>query len=294
MEKIFNKNLKRSVAFLHFEDGTKFKGFVNREANDSQLQLGIWGESAFTTGMSGYEETITDPSFLGQHIIFTNAHIGNYQANPNINVAQAKKSFATSIIARNFSYNDCLNNLDIPLFSGVDTRSLVRYLTSKKVTSHKSVLTFKETTPSLFEFSAARLITDDLHLVSQTGPVIHRDGLNPIVVLNYGIKQAIIDQLHSLGLPLVSLPNNASTKDVLALNPRLIFLSNGPGDPRNYLSEISVVRELLQSKIPMRAICLGIQLIARALDIEVEKLPYGQRGANHPVIDHTKNKVAIT
>lgn len=294
MEKNFNKALKKSVAYLHFEDGTKFRGHINREANDQQLSLGIWGEAAFTTGMSGYEETITDPSFLGQHIIFTNAHIGNYEANPKADVAQAKKSFATAVIARNFSYNECLSKLDIPLFSGVDTRKLVRYLTSNKSTSHKSVLTFKESTPSKKEFADARLLTDDLPLVSQKTKITHREGSNPIVIVNYGIKKAITDQLLSLGFPLVSVPHNASAEDILALSPRLIFLSNGPGDPRHYHSEIAVIQTLLQSKIPVRAICLGIQLIARALDIEVIKLPFGQRGANHPVIDHTTNKICIT
>lgn len=294
MEKNFNKNLKKSIAYLHFEDGTKFRGHVNRDAHDPKLHLGIWGEAAFTTGMSGYQETITDPSFLGQHIIFTNAHIGNYEANPKIDVAQSKKSFATCIIARNFSYNECLDKLDIPLFSGADTRALVRYLTKKKSTSHKSVLTFNEKTPGQAEFKAAQLLTDDLHLVSQKEKIVHREGANPIVVLNYGIKKAIIDQLYALGFPLVSLPHNTKAADVLNLNPRLIFLSNGPGDPRNYHHQIDVIATLLQTKIPMRAICLGIQLIARALDIEVQRLPFGQRGANHPVIDHLTNKICIT
>lgn len=294
MEKNFNLSLKKSIAYLHFEDGTKFKGYVNRENNDSELLNGIWGEAAFTTGMSGYEETITDPSFLGQHIIFTNAHIGNYERNPKYNVAQAKKSFATCVIARNFSYNECLSRLDAPLFSGVDSRRLVRYLTSKKSTSHKSVLTFRETAPSASEFKAARLLTDDLHLVSQKEKIIHKEGPNPIVLLNYGVKQAIIDQILALGFPLVSLPHDATASDVLSLNPRLIFLSNGPGDPRNYRSEINVVRELLRGIVPIRAICLGHQLIAAALEIDVIKLPFGQRGANHPVIDHTTNKILIT
>jgi carbamoyl-phosphate synthase large subunit len=292
MEKNFNQALKTSVAYLHFEDGTTFKGFVNFDSQNEKLKQGIWGESAFTTGMSGYQETITDPSFLGQHIIFTNAHIGNYES--NLTVAQSSKSFATCLIARNFSYNECLANIGIPLFSGADTRALVKYLTSKKTTSHKSVLTFNPLTPSALEFRNARLITDDLQLVSQNEKIVHREGPNPIVVLNYGIKQAIIDQLLFLGFPLVSLPYNAKPSDIIALNPRLLFLSNGPGDPRNYLQEIAVVKDLLQKNIPIRAICLGIQLIARALDIEVEKLPFGQRGANHPVIDHVTNKIVIT
>ncbi|MGZ3787226.1 MAG: carbamoyl-phosphate synthase large subunit [Bacteriovorax sp.] len=294
MEKNFNLSLKKSIAYLHFEDGTKFKGYVNRENNDSDLQKGIWGEAAFTTGMSGYQETITDPSFLGQHIIFTNAHIGNYEANPAINVAQSKKSFATCVIARNFSYNECLSKLDAPLFSGVDTRKLVRYLTSKKSTSHKSVLTFRETTPSKSEFESARLITDDLHLVSQKEKQVLRDGPNPIVLINYGVKQAIVDQTLALGFPLITLPHNVKASEVQSLNPRLVLLSNGPGDPRNFRFEIAVVKELLQGKVPLRAICLGHQLIAAALDIDVIKLPFGQRGANHPVIDHTTNKIVIT
>ena len=129
MEKQFNSSLKKSVAYLHFEDGTTFKGFINRNNNDSDIQKGIWGEAAFTTGMSGYQETITDPSFLGQHIIFTNSHIGNYEPNKNINVAQSEKSFATCIIARHFSHNTFLEQIDVPLFFGVDTRRLVKYLT---------------------------------------------------------------------------------------------------------------------------------------------------------------------
>jgi carbamoyl-phosphate synthase large subunit len=294
MERSFNQALKKSIAYLHFEDGTKFKGYVNREQSDPEISKGVWGESAFTTGMSGYQETITDPSFLGQHIIFTNAHIGNYERNPDYNVAQSKKSFATCIIARNFSYNEALAKLDTPLFSGVDTRKLVRFLTSKKNISHKSVLTFSEKTPAKSDFEKAVLITDELPLVSQKEKKVLREGANPIVLINYGVKQAIVDQTYDLGFPLVTLPHNVKASEVNALNPRLILLSNGPGDPRNFTAEINVVRELLQGKIPVRAICLGHQLIAAALDIKVIKLPFGQRGANHPVIDHVTNKIVIT
>ncbi|MBP9682226.1 MAG: carbamoyl-phosphate synthase large subunit [Bacteriovorax sp.] len=294
MEKNFNLSLKKSVAYLHFQDGTKFRGYVNRDALDPELQKGIWGEAAFTTGMSGYQETLTDPSFLGQHVIFTNAHIGNYESNPHYNVAQSKNSFATCVIARNFSFNQCLSEIKAPLFSGVDTRALVRYLTTKKETSHKSVLTFKDKTPTPYEFAAAQLLTDELGLVSQEKMIIHRSGDNPIVLMNYGVKQAIIDQVMALGFPLVSLPHHASALEVLSLNPRLILLSNGPGDPRNFKKEISVVKDLLQKDIPIRAICLGHQLIAAALNIEVIKLPFGQRGANHPVIDHLTNSIVIT
>lgn len=292
MERSFNLKLKKSKAYLHFEDGTSFKGYVNRDETDAELKAGIWGEAAFTTGMSGYQETMTDPSFLGQHIIFTNAHIGNYAVDERI--MQSKKSHATCLIARNFSHNDFLENIDIPLFSGADTRKLVRYLTSKESTSHKSVLTFSATTPNKETFSKARLLTDDLPLVSQKDAIVHIPGDNPIVLMNYGIKEAIITQLMDLKVPLVSLPHNATVDTIKKYNPRLIFLSNGPGDPRNFTKEIAVVKDILTLNIPVRAICLGHQLIALALGIKILKLPFGQRGANHPVLDHITNKIVIT
>lgn len=294
MEKNFKLKLSKTSAYLHFEDGTKFKGQINLDPSDERLKNGIWGEAAFTTGMSGYQETITDPSFLGQHIIFTNSHIGNYEYDER--VSQSSKTHATCIIARHFSHNKFLEQLDangVPLFSELDTRALVKFLTSNKC-SHKSVISLSDQSPAKEAFKNARLITDDLHLVSQKSPETIIPGDNPIVLLNYGVKQAIVDEIKAYKLPFVTLPYNTSAEDVLKYNPRLIFLSNGPGDPRNYKDQIAVVKTLLSKNIPMRAICLGHQLIAAALDIEVIKLPFGQRGANHPVIDHTTNKIWIT
>lgn len=292
MEKSFNLKLKQSKAYLHFEDGTVFKGHVNRDKNDPELKKGIWGEAAFTTGMSGYQETMTDPSFLGQHVIFTNAHIGNYENDARI--MQSKKSHASCLVARNFSHSPFLEELAIPLFSGVDTRRLVRYLTSGNSSSHKSILTFSQTLIDKSAFKTSRLLTDDLLLVSQAEPEVHIPGENPIVLINYGIKESITNQLKELNLPLVSVPHNASVEMIKKYSPSLVFLSNGPGDPRNFVEEIKVVKELLTLNIPIRAICLGHQLIAAALDIKVIKLPFGQRGANHPVIDHVTNKIVIT
>ncbi|MBY0414487.1 MAG: carbamoyl-phosphate synthase large subunit, partial [Bdellovibrionales bacterium] len=113
-------------------------------------------------------------------------------------------------------------------------------------------------------------------------------------MINYGIKDSIINQLKDLKYPLVSLPHNASVEAIKKYSPRMIFLSNGPGDPRNFTSEIAVVKELFTLNIPVRGICLGHQLIALALGIKIIKLPFGQRGANHPVIDHITNKIVIT
>lgn len=286
----FTKSLKASKAYLHFKDRT-FEGFVNRKNSDTEITSGIWGEAAFTTGMAGYQETMTDPSFLGQHIIFTTSHVGNYPSDER--VAQSEKCHASCVIARNFSPNTFIENLDVPLFSGVDTRSLVRFLTTAGV-DQKSVLTFSAQRPALSEFKQATLTCNQLQKVSQEKSEVITAGDHPIVLINYGVKRAIIQNLKAMGLPLVSVPYNISAQDVLALSPRMIFLSNGPGDPSSFINEIQVVRQLLAAQTPIRGICLGHQLLTLALGGETIKLPFGQRGVNHPVLDHTNGEIIIT
>jgi len=287
----FQKSLKQSKVYLHFEDGTSFEGYVNRPSNDSQLSEGIWGEAAFTTGMTGYEETITDPSFLGQHIIFTNSHTGNYPSDER--VRQSDKAHCTSIISRNFSPNTFLLEVEVPLISGMDTRALTKYLVNSK-TSHKSVITLSPHSPSKEEFTGGRLICSELNRVSQESAKVIIPGENPIVVINYGIKNSILENLKSFGFPLVTLGYNTTAQDVMDFNPRMIFLSNGPGDPRDFQKEMEVVRELFKFNIPMRGICLGHQLISLALGAKIEKLPFGQRGANHPCLDRVSGQIVIT
>ncbi|HAZ12449.1 MAG TPA: carbamoyl phosphate synthase large subunit [Bdellovibrionales bacterium] len=286
----FLRSLKKTRIFLHFSDGTTFKGFVNKESNDPLIKHGLWGEAAFTTGMSGYEETATDPSFLGQHIIYTTAHVGNYPSEPK--VRQSKKCHATALIARNFSYNEFLATQDIPLVSGIDTRALTLYMT--KTRDHHSVLSTTSTPPPKEAFSKAVFTYSDLYRVSQERPQILRPGEHPIVVVNYGVKEAILGELYKLNLPLVTVPYNTTSQAILAYHPSLIFLTNGPGDPRSYKEQIKVVAELLKTSTPIRGICLGHQLITLALGAKIIKLPFGQRGANHPVFDHVSGKILIT
>lgn len=287
----FKNSLQQSNVYIHFDDGVSFKAKVNRPSDDETLREGIWGEAAFTTGMSGYQETMTDPSFLGQHIIFSNAHIGNYEYDER--VSQSDKVHATALIARNFSPNIFLDSVKVPLISSLDTRKLVKYLVNKNG-SHKSVITTSKETPTKEEFNNAKLFCSDLKRVSQTETSVITPGDNPIVVINYGIKSAILENLKSLGLPLVTLSHSARSEEVLSLNPRMIFLSNGPGDPREYKEEINVVQELLKSNIPIRGICLGHQLICLGLKAEIIKLPFGQRGVNHPCFDHIEGNIIIT
>ncbi|MBT5095565.1 MAG: carbamoyl-phosphate synthase large subunit [Halobacteriovoraceae bacterium] len=287
----FKEWLNQSKAYLHFEDGKTFEGKINLKKDDPALKKGIWGEAAFTTGMAGYQETMTDPSFLGQHIIFSTSHVGNYAADASVN--QSEKCHASCLMARNFSPNQFLESTNVPLFSDFDSRALVKYLVNSK-NLHTSVVSSSSNAPSKEEFKRAELKCNELERVSQKEARVIIPGNNPIVLINYGVKQAIVDNLKGLGLPLVSLPFNSTLEQIKSYDPQLVFLSNGPGDPRTYYSQIEVVKELLTAKVPIRAICLGHQLLTLALGAEVVRLPFGQRGANHPVLNLVDGDIMIT
>lgn len=288
-EIVFQKELTAHVCYLHFEFGKSFKVYSNIEIPDA----GIWGEAAFTTGMSGYEETLTDPSFLGQHIIFTASHIGNYVTHKPI--LQSASIHATSIIARHFSYApifDDLKKLSIPLISGLDTREITRLMV-RNPGLHLTHLSKNQAAPTKFDKSVLK--TDDLFRVSTDKIITHQEGPNPIVLIDYGVKNAIIESIKNLGYPFIQVPHTISCEEIKKYQPRLVFLSNGPGDPRNYKSQIEVVKKILtETKFPIRAICLGHQLVALAHGLKVSKLPFGQRGINHPVFNRLSSKVVIT
>jgi carbamoyl-phosphate synthase large subunit len=291
----FQKILKTTPITLAFSDGTEFQGFTQWENNDPRLEEGIWGEAAFTTGMSGYVETMTDPSFLGQHIIFSSSHIGNYRSLRE--EWQSDKTHATSIIARHFSPNDFLIDIiekkETPLISGLDTRALVQYLVQSK-NSHLMVIKKQGIKIPSSQFTTDRLHVNELKRVSRLKPEVIIPGDNPIVLIDYGVKQAIVDQIKTYKRPFVIVPHHTSAKEVQAYQPQLIFLSNGPGDPREHRFEIEQVKELLKLNIPIRAICLGHQLIGLALGISIIRLPFGQRGINHPLLDHTNGEILIS
>lgn len=291
----FYRQLNQTKAYLHFLNGPSFEGYLNIPSNHELLKDGIWGEAAFTSGMTGYQETISDPSFLGQHIIFSAPHIGNYESSPKQN--QSSQTHASSIIAKDFSYNQYLYEIHqeqkTPLFTCLDTRSLVRLITQKR-SDHITVISTSPTPPSEKEFSQAQLKCERLDLVSVESAIEEIPGENPIVLIDYGCKQAIIERIKTFKRPFVRLPYNVTAQEVLRYNPRLIFLSNGPGDPKKYIEQIEVVKSLLTTNIPIRGICLGHQLIGMALGAQTFKLPFGQRGVNHPVLDHVSGEVLIT
>jgi carbamoyl-phosphate synthase large subunit len=295
MSQSFNHDLKRSKVFLHFADGRSFSASCNLPPEHPALVKGIWGEAAFTTGMSGYLETMTDPSFLGQHIIFSTSHVGNYPSEERS--MQSATTHASSLIARNFSPNDFLIKTNkeqkVPMISDLDTRSLVRYLSGVN-TDHKSVITLKEETPSREEYQKGELNCSNLSLVSQDKNQVLIPGENPIVLVNYGVKNSIVENLIAMGLPLVTVGHETSAEIIKEMKPRMIFLSNGPGDPRDYAKEVDQVKAMLTLGVPVRAICLGHQLLTLALGAKIIKLPFGQRGVNHPCLEHETGEILIT
>jgi carbamoyl-phosphate synthase large subunit len=291
LAKQFREKLKSTVAYLHFSNGTSFKGHINLESNDPRLENGIWGESAFTTSMSGYQETITDPSYLGQHIIFATSHVGNYSSSQL--AMQSEFSHATSLIAKEFSYNKFLDSSDTPLFSGLDTRSLVKFLTTTDC-SHKSVISINEKTPDKVAFEKNQLHCNDISRVTNSKPEVITKGDEPIVLINYGVKQSIVDSIKKLGFPLIVTGPDTSQEEIMSYKPRLVFLSNGPGDPALMQKQVKTISALLKQNVPMRAICMGHQLLSQALGAKTERLPFGHRGTNHPVLDHVTGDIIIT
>ena len=280
--------------WLHF-DQMSFKGVLSSGFN---LKSDLWAEAAFTTAMTGYEESITDPSYLGQHLIFATSHVGNYK--PNVirwqNSFKSPFSFAQSVIVRELTENAFFKELNVPVISQVDTRSLVRFLVNHP---SPSVLSLSEVPPSVEIFKKNKKMIQqncsDLSVVSVKKTYWAKKTDGPVLgLINYGCKKAIRQRLLEGKYSCVEFPYNVSAQEVLSYSPDLVLLSNGPGDPRFYTKEVEVIKLLLKEQVPLRGICLGHQLLSMALGAEIVSLPFGQRGVNHPVFDHETGEVLIT
>ncbi len=261
------------------------------------------GEVVFNTALSGYQEIVTDPSYAGQIITFTNPHIGNYGVNATD--FESPRLFCRGVIVRELSrrasnrraeadLDAMLHRYGIPGITGIDTRRLTRVIRSTG-----AIPGAFGPAGDLRELRAAALAepgTDGLDLVATVTTsepyTVGRGGLR-IVAYDYGVKRTILRHLAALGTVEV-VPASTPAADVVARDPDGIFLSNGPGDPAEVAGATEVIGQLLGTGIPIFGICLGHQLLGRALGGDTVKLPFGHHGANHPVQDVTTGGIEIT
>lgn len=285
-------------AALVLADGSVFEG----ELIGADPVGGVaGGEVVFNTVLSGYQEVITDPSYAGQIITFTNPHIGNYGVNAHDN--ESARPFCRGVIVRQLarrhsnhlaeeSLDALLRRFGISGIAGVDTRRLTRLLRDTGAM------------PGVFGTAGESALraalqhehgTDGIDLVAEvTTPTRYTVGQGPrrIVAFDFGIKTTILRHLSGIGTVEV-VPAHTSAAEVLALNPQGVFLSNGPGDPAMVGYAVDTIRELV-GQVPVFGICLGHQLLSRALGGATFKLPFGHHGGNHPVRHLATGHVEIT
>ena len=277
------------------------------------------GEIVFNTGMTGYQEVITDPSYYGQILTFTYPEIGN----TGINLEDSEsKSNVKGIIVRNHSSNTSnwrsLKNLNQWLIEnniiglyGIDTRALVKILRSKG--SMNGVLTSEDIntecclkiiseTPKMEGLNLSKIVSTKQKYLwrnpSETEFDVRQELSDTpkklkVIAIDFGVKKSILNRLVSHGCEILVLPSQSSMKDVLSNKPNGIFFSNGPGDPSSVTEGIDLARSLIEyGEIPMFGICLGHQIFGLALGGSTYKLPFGHRGLNHPC--GINNKIEIT
>src|SRR6202142_3297099 len=288
-----------ATAFVLLEDGTRFDGEACA-ANGHAV-----GEVVFTTGMSGYQESMTDPSFAGQLIAFTYPHIGNYGA--SVQAMESERAWARAAIMREACNSEdaptaergwhvWLSDCGVPAISGVDTRALVKHIRDAG-SMRGGVFPAAVSEPEARELLAAEpaMAGQDLaRLVTASEVSRHGSGDGPrISVIDTGIKASMVRELVERGARVSLHPCTSSAEELLGEEPDAIFLSNGPGDPAALSGVVETVRELVGRK-PVWGICLGHQLLCRAVGLETYKLPFGHRGANHPVRDLATGRVEIT
>jgi carbamoyl-phosphate synthase small subunit len=291
-----------TTAYVLLEDGARFDGEACWVSDPAHHAV---GEVVFTTGMAGYQESMTDPSFAGQLIAFTYPHIGNYGASAQ--AMESERAWGRAAIMREAcnsedapsaerGWLDWLRDCGVPAISGVDTRALVKHIReagSMKGGVFTSEISEREA-KDLIEAEPAMAGQDLVGLVTPGEITHHGSGDGPkIAVLDTGIKGSMVRELVARGARVTLHPCTTTAAELLSEDPDAVFLANGPGDPAALDYVVDTVRQLV-GHLPVWGICLGHQLLCRALGLHTFKLPFGHRGANHPVKDLQTGRVEIT
>ena len=292
-----------SKAFLVLDDGRIFEG-------KSWGATGrTFGEAVFQTGMTGYQETLTDPSYHRQVVVMTAPHIGNTGMNAYDN--ESSKIWVAGFVVRNPSpvtsnwrsevdLVDVLVEQNIVGISGIDTRALTRHLRDRgamrvgifsdiELSREEMVIEVRKSGQMVGSFLSADVSTPEIYTIAAKGVKKFT-----VVAVDLGIKGATPRAMAERGIETHVVPYNSTFSEIMALNPDGVFLSNGPGDPSTMTETVSLVRELLTEEMPIFGICFGHQILGRALGFETYKLQFGHRGINQPVIDKRNGKVEIT
>ncbi len=296
------KYQKKNKALLLLEDGTIFYGKAvgNKEGT-------AFGEVCFNTGMTGYQEIFTDPSYFGQLMVTTNAHIGNYGT--RVEEIESDSIKIAGLICKNFSYEysrpgadksllEFLEENDLFAISDVDTRALVSYIRdngamnaviSTRVDEIETLKKELEKVPSMKGLELASK-------VSTAEPYFFGDenATFKISALDIGIKKNILRNLSKRGAYIKVFPYNATVEQMGEWNPDGYFISNGPGDPEPLTEAIETTKQILKTNKPLFGICLGHQVLALANGVSTYKMHHGHRGINHPILNLLTGKGEIT
>jgi len=280
-----------SAGYLVLEDGSVFRG------NSVAATGAAFGEAVFTTGMTGYQETVTDPSFAGQIVCFTAPMVGNYGVSDER--LESARPWANAVLMRRCggeAWSSWLASNGIVALDGIDTRALVLGLRASGAMRAAAVADEADLPAAeALEQVRAQPSMEGQALVSAVSrvepTVFNEDGRVRVAVVDYGAKTSIMRRLRRAGAAVTVFPHFADPDELAGFDG--VLLSNGPGDPEPLTAEVEAIRGLL-GRTSVLGICLGHQLLALATGHETYKLPFGHRGANHPVLERATGRVLVT
>ncbi len=295
----------RDPAVLVLEDGSRHPGRAFG-AHGTTL-----GEVVFATGMTGYQETLTDPSYAGQIVLQTAPHIGN--TGMNAEDPESRRIWVAGYIVRDpsrvvsnwradQSLDDALVTDGIVGISGIDTRAVTRHIRSAgsmrggifsgpaAAVDPEEQLRIVREAPAM----AGRNLSAEVSVAAAQVTPAQGERIGPLAVLDLGVKQSTVDNLAARGFEVHVLPQNVTIEELRGIDPVAVFYSNGPGDPAASDDHVDLLRGVLDDGLPFFGICFGNQLLGRALGFGTYKLPFGHRGINQPVLDKQTGRVEIT